>query len=75
MKQNNRAVPHRDLPPKVSERAAEAEQSPVRHPDWLQRVVGRAAPRHDASTVVSRLGGEARRLREEVGRLGRRLTA
>ncbi|WP_276257626.1 hypothetical protein [Haloglomus litoreum] len=74
MRSNENAVTHRDLPPKVSERAAAEQQSPVRHEDWLQRLLGRARPRHDLRTLADRLGNEARRLREGAARLGRRLT-
>lgn len=75
MKQKNHAVPSRDLPPKVAERATEDQRSPVRHEDWLQRLLGRARPRHDTRTLAARVGNEVRHLRESAARFGRRLTA
>ena len=75
MRDHNDAVTNRDLPPKVSERAAAVQQSPVRHADWLQRLASRVAPRNDLRTVAERLGREADRLRESAGRFARRLTA
>jgi hypothetical protein len=75
MKPNRTAVENRDLPPKVAERAAAETESPLRHASWMQRLVGRAKPRHDVRTVAERVDGEARRLGRQVRRFGRRLTA
>jgi hypothetical protein len=78
MRSHPNAVEHRDLPPKVASRARDPsthEEAPVRHAGWLGRLARRAGPRHDLRTLARRIGLEARRLREDVGRFGRRLTA